>query len=189
MTLAVLTLFMTPLLTLVLAFDGPSRDLGGTGLLFVARASRGALGVGRAVAAWGAFCAAVLALYVPVTILTVRQGHASPGSVLSFAALFYAATAVTAAAYVSLWSLVGSMVRSTSFSLAIGLCVALVLGLVRGALHLEMPETRWLYVLPGSLDEVFLSGRRDLMAVAVGVAGVWFLAMALAASSSFQRRS
>jgi hypothetical protein len=187
-TMVILALCFTPIVTLLLAYDsGLWRE--GDGIRFTAaRASRGVLVVSRAATAWATFCVIALAVYAPVGLYEGATGLSPLSTVVTYTALFFGATCCVAAAYVPLWTLVSSAVRSTKMSLALGGLLMLLLAAAHTFVHAKLPDSRWAQILPGSLDQLLLSGRPDRMMAALTLTGGWVVTMLGAASRLSKRR-
>lgn len=187
LSLGLATLFLLPLVTLVLTYDSVADGVEShTARLLVIRASRGTLIVGTAIACWTTFCAVLLAGYAVVTVAEIASGAAGQAVVLRCSAMFYLSACVIAAAYVSTWVLVSSIARTRREALWVCVGVGFLFAVVRGLLHERLPALE--PFVPGGLDRLLMSGKASLRWEALGVAAAWCGVTLVTAARALERR-
>jgi len=147
--------------------------------------SGGDRALGEMLGAWGAFCAALLAVFLPIAVAEVVADQYAPLLTLKWAFELYLGNCVVAAAYLALWRPLKTYFLTRRAALIANASVALVLLIARPFIRLKAPTLAQL--LPGSLDRLLLSGAPNLVARALLITAGW-LVMALAVSA-FIRRS
>jgi hypothetical protein len=158
------TLMFLPALVILIGYDQLAGDLQYRTLRYTAvRAHRSSLVIGKVLAIWLVVCAISLLVNALAWGGLLVGGDASAAIVLRFGLHFWVMTAVFAAAYAGLVSLVSSWFKTPTLALMTTAAISFALFLVRQVLTHWPDLPRWLasvrYAIPGTWEQHLLSPR------------------------------
>jgi hypothetical protein len=185
--LTLVTLNLTPTLTLAVAYDMVSADVrsGAIGMMLT-RSSRLELMVGKAFAATAVFCAVLGVTHAMVWAVAIGRGYDSPLLMLKWGCLLLCATCGVGMANLAVWMLVSSLSRRPIVCFWVGFGVLSLLTGLHAEAHAKAPS--WDGFTPVSVDGLLLSGQALRQWRGVGVIVAWYVACLLSAATCLRVR-
>jgi ABC-type transport system involved in multi-copper enzyme maturation permease subunit len=182
------TLWLSPLLVVLMNFDAVSGDLQHRSVRFwTVRVRRSTYMLGKYLASWISVLAVMLGMNVIVWGVMIAAGHFAPGLVLAWGVRFFAVLIPIAAAWCAIAMLIGSQFKTPMLSLLVtcaGFFVLWLLRVIGGYAHADVLA----YLYPSFYDAWLLSPNGSEVAAGLGGTVAITLLSTVAGTLLFQRR-
>ena len=178
-------LYFLPPLIILIGYDQLAGEIEYRTIRYTAmRARRGSLVVGKTLGMWIVAAVISLGLNAIAWGLTIGRGEADVSTTLSYGIRFWLMSAILAASYVGLTTLVSSFFKRPTLALLTAVAVSFVLGIARAAASFLPESYAWVRkVFPATWEPRLLSPHFSDVSIgslvcigfgAVCVAGAWF---------------
>jgi len=186
---ALATFFFQPFFVLLAGSDRVASEIDSGSIgYWTVRAPRPGIVLGKALGLWAVVALLTVAVQAAITVVAVVDQPHDWSWTLRWAGEIMIYSCATALVYASLCTFLGVLLARPRLVFVVGMAVVFVLRIARTALR-DRQVDRIASILPGSLDQMFLTTGAGAKLAASAVVAGWSAVLLLAAAVVFQRRS